>query len=71
MPNRIALVTALIVERPMCIACVGAKAGVDSDGVTRTLERTSTVLVVARDPAGRCRACGLTGPVVSIVRPGN
>jgi hypothetical protein len=55
MPEYAALITALILERPMCLQCIGEKANMSLPSVRAYLEQIS-------------RACGNTGPAVSIGR---
>ena len=68
MPQTAAVVTALILERPLCFACIAAKAGTSETGVEATLARITPVIELDRDHDGRCRACGNGGLVVSVHR---
>ena len=69
MPQTAALITALILERPLCFICVAAKAGTSETGVEATLAIIAPTIQINRERHGRCRACGNTGPVVSLLRP--
>ena len=69
MPQRSALVTALIVERPMCVPCIAAKSGLGVADVTATLAAVGAGLRL-HDATGRCRECGRTAAVMSLERPG-
>lgn len=65
------LIVAVIVERPTCLICITAKAGMTKLEVVRTIERIGKSLAVDIDKGGRCRACGSTlGPVYSLKRSG-
>ena len=68
MPQTAALITALILERPLCFACMAAKAGTSETGVEATLATIGPVVEIYRDHDGRCRACGNVGLVVSLRR---
>ena len=68
MPEAAALVTALLVERPLCIDCLVVKAALTTAVVEETLARMARVLTVYRRE-DRCRVCGSVGPVVSAQRP--
>ncbi len=57
MPEVTALVMALIIERPMCVDCIAARAQVSREAVkARIDEMRATVRI--KDGTGRCRACG-------------
>jgi hypothetical protein len=68
MPDRAALVTALILDRPLCVDCISDKAGLSTPDLDArlTLVRTSLQLYGAED---RCRVCGTTTIVLSVERP--
>jgi hypothetical protein len=68
MPEHAALITVLILDRPMCLPCVATKAGMSENSVMAYLEQIATSVVVHRAPMDRCRVCGVVGPVVSIGR---
>jgi hypothetical protein len=63
------VIVAAILERPTCLICVTAKAGMTSLDVVRTIERIGQTLVVTIEQGGRCRVCWSTlGPVYSLGR---
>lgn len=68
MPKRAAIVATLILERPMCEACISTKSGLGAADLDATLAsiRTSLRLYSAID---RCRACGALTTVLSVDRP--
>ncbi len=63
-----ALITALILDRPLCVACIAAKSLVRPEQVIEVFEVISTALVL-RTETDRCLACGTTTIVYSIARP--
>ena len=68
MPERSALVTALIVERPMCVRCIAERCGLAGRSVKQILARLDP-LVTHRFTKARCRACGNDDEVYSVERP--
>jgi hypothetical protein len=66
MPHRSAIITALLLERPLCMDCVCAKSGMKPVRVNGVLANIGRVLNVRRLPQARCRACGEDRPTVSI-----
>lgn len=68
MPIRAALVTALITERPLCMACVSERALAPVDEVRALFARIEEVLV-QRLPYERCHACGLVTTIFFVKRP--
>jgi hypothetical protein len=64
MPETTAIITALILDRPLCLDCIAMKAGVSHATVEAILARIKKVLTLRRDERGRCRACGTTGVVL-------
>lgn len=67
MPERSALVTALILERPLCIGCLVGKSGLTREQVMEYLGVMGKTLDVKHGD-DRCRACGIYGPVYSLLR---
>ncbi len=53
----VALVTALIIDRPLCIRCLADKATSSPELVEQALARITHVLTLHR-VNGRCHACG-------------
>jgi hypothetical protein len=68
MPERAALITALILDRPMCLPCIALKSLVSAERAESTLVTIATALVLRRE-SGRCVACGQTTTVHSVGRP--
>ena len=68
MPDRAALITALILERPTCEPCIVERSWFTPAEVETTLTTIQTIVKVSRD-TGRCRVCGATDNVVSVERP--
>lgn len=68
MPARAALVTALILDRPMCALCIAEKSGLGEDDLDATLTAIRNALRL-HDATGRCRECGTTAVVMSIEHP--
>jgi hypothetical protein len=68
MPDRAALVTALIVERPMCVDCMAEKSGLGASVLAATLRKVQTVIVL-HSVVDRCRECGTVTAVFSTDRP--
>ena len=69
MPRTAALVSVLIVERPMCANCIAEKSGLRPSTIEPTLASLACFLKVHRLPRARCRACGEDRPAYSIDRP--
>jgi hypothetical protein len=68
MPDRAALITALMLDRPMCLPCIAEKALVSVERAESVLEAIATALVLRRE-TGRCVTCGATTAVHSVGRP--
>jgi hypothetical protein len=63
------LIASVILERPTCLLCLGAKVGADTLAVVRTMERMSETITITAATDERCRACGsVLGPVYSLPR---
>jgi hypothetical protein len=67
-PTRAALVTALILEHPMCLDCVVAKSGLGPADLDTTMAAVATALRL-RHITDRCLACGTVTSVLSLERP--
>jgi hypothetical protein len=63
----LAIVTALIVERPHCFSCLSEKAGLTTGELQEVIARIGGTFVVhsARD---RCHVCGTVTDVISLRR---
>jgi hypothetical protein len=68
MPDFAALVTALILDRPLCDDCLASKSGLGPVELEATLAAIRPVLKL-HEGEGRCRACGESAPVLSLERP--
>lgn len=67
MPENAALLTALILERPLCAECIASKSGLTASRIDQGFSsiRRALLLVEALD---RCRACGELREVFSLAR---
>ena len=68
MPERAALIAALIIERPLCLECIATKSGMTAMSVKGYLERMAKLVTVHWVNPDRCHACGIVGNVVLISR---
>ena len=68
MPTQAALITALIVDRPLCLSCIADKAGVTVERVSEALHAIGSALALTRR-IDRCAACGTTTNVYTVARP--
>jgi hypothetical protein len=68
MPRDTAVITALILERPLCGRCIADKSGLDTSQVFKVLQTIGEVLTTHRR-VDRCRACGAHKPVFFLDRP--
>ena len=68
MPDRVALITALILDRPMCLDCIVVQSGVRTSDLDGTLATVSGVLSLHL-AGGRCWGCGTLTTVLSLDRP--
>jgi len=69
MPDIVALVTALILDRPTCMLCLTEKSGRTAEQASAALGVIERVMKVHREANGRCHACGVVGLVVYSDRP--
>ncbi len=69
MPEVAALITGLILERPLCLPCLATKSALTVTVVERTIATIGTVMRFYRGPE-RCRACGVTTNAVWVERSG-
>ena len=63
-----AVITALILDRPMCLDCIGTKSGLIVAHVEMVIPRIAAALKLYREVA-RCRMCSAIAHVVSLERP--
>jgi len=68
MLTRAALITALIVDRPLCLSCISDKSGVAVDQVSETLHAIGRALALT-SRTERCAACGATATAYAVARP--
>jgi len=68
MPDATAIITALILERPLCLPCLIDKSGFTFKVIGDTVDRMASVVAVHRETR-RCHACGETVETVSVSRP--
>ena len=64
-----AIVAALILEWPLCMACITAMSGLSSEQAGLALGAVELVVKIHRDPGGRCQGCGVSELVVYSERP--
>jgi len=67
MAERAALITALILGRPLCARCIQERTGFTAATVRASLATIGKVLTVRREQ-GRCRTCGTMTRVLSLSR---
>jgi hypothetical protein len=68
MPERAALITALMLERPLCLPCAITTTGLSRGAVDVLIARIQSALVIHRSVA-RCDACGQITQVLFFNRP--
>jgi hypothetical protein len=69
MPEKAVLITALIMERPLCMDCLVARSLVPPTDIEASLLQIRRVLELRRVDEERCRTCGNIGPVLYLERP--
>jgi len=69
MPEKAALIAALILERPLCIECIEAKTGLDRRETQAYLVRIARVVQLRRSKGDRCQSCGEVGRVFWLIQP--
>jgi len=67
MPAKAALIAVLIMERPLCLTCISNKSALTADEVDSYLRKITGRLDVLRT-VDRCRACGTSDTVYSLIR---
>jgi hypothetical protein len=68
MPAQAALITALIVDRPLCLSCIADKSGATVERVSEALQAVGTALALI-SRTHRCTACGTTTTTYTVARP--
>jgi hypothetical protein len=61
MPEISAVITVLIIDRPLCVDCIALRSQVSVPAVRDYLRKIDTMGRVHRGMDDRCRACGLIG----------
>jgi hypothetical protein len=70
MPEKIdSLVIALLVDRPLCWACLADRLGLTREGAQAAVDHLDQTVRVGHRGADRCRACGHHGETIGIDRP--
>jgi predicted Zn-ribbon and HTH transcriptional regulator len=67
MLERVIFLTALIVERPMCLECIADRVSLPLREIATVLQQVARRRALHHEPA-RCRTCGATQRVVSVDR---
>ena len=62
--DAVALVAGLILEWPLCMACVTAMSGLSPERASEALGVVELVVKVHRHPIGQCQGCGVSGLVL-------
>ena len=68
MPDTVAVVTALIVEGPLCMLCIMEKSGLTPEEASVAIGAIERVLKIHREP-GHCQGCGFSRFVLYSDRP--
>lgn len=63
------LITALILERPMCVTCLSQRAKLSIKATQTVLNVIGRALQLRREEASRCRVCRSVGEVYYVERP--
>lgn len=66
MPDRAAMIATLIVDRPLCVECIGTRVSLPGLEVERALDRLRAVVYTFHEDSERCRGCGMVGKVFSL-----
>ena len=69
MPEHSRLITALILERPMCVECLARRANMTVEATHTVLAVIGRALTLHRDEMSHCRGCEKLAPVFSVERP--
>jgi hypothetical protein len=64
-----ALITALIVERPMCIRCIAQKTTLSEAAAHTALEAIRRAIAVKCAPVAACPWCGSSARLFCVTRP--
>jgi hypothetical protein len=69
MPELSTLVTALILERPLCMPCLTEKTNATAGKIDEAIMNIEHLLERVHRETGRCRSCGNVGAVLYLDRP--
>jgi hypothetical protein len=69
LPEKAALITALITERPLCLDCIATRASTTMTHVEAWFLAIQHVLRLQRAERKQCRTCGTIGLVFYLDRP--
>jgi hypothetical protein len=70
MPEHVAVLAVLLLERPTCLDCVASLSGLSVTEADRYLTVVASSLELRRLENEHCRICGHLGPVFSVSRCG-
>ena len=65
---QVALITALIVNRPVCLPCIMTRTGLSMEEVVAVVELITSALTV-KELIGSCEACGEEAPTIQVESP--
>jgi len=68
MPDRATLITASILERPMCVSCLATRVPTTPRDLEVALAQIGRVLTLTGEN-GRCRVCGTHTLTLTLRRP--
>ena len=68
MPEISAVITVLIIDRPMCVDCIALRAQVSIRAVKDYLPKIASMGRLEHRVGERCRACGNIGDTFSLSR---
>ena len=69
MPERAAVITVLLIDRPLCVECIANRTGMSVRTIRRYLGGLDQLITVDAESGGRCRACRMASEVFSLPRP--
>lgn len=69
MPENSSLITALILERPMCVTCLSERSKLSLDATQTVLTVIGRAVKLRREERSRCRGCERLGEVFYVERP--
>ena len=63
------LITALILERPMCLSCLSQRTKLSAEAAQTALTVIGSAVQIHRRDRSPCLACGMVGEVFHVERP--